>query len=69
MKWFSGGVAAAIAACRQENALFIVFTYGKHVENLDLKVVWCFLSFLHADDSADSKTTDEAWSSEEVHNV
>ena len=29
MDWFSGGVAAAITSCRQENAIFIVYVYGE----------------------------------------
>ena len=70
MKWFSGGVAAAIASCRQENALFIVYTHGKDLENLKVSLYYyCIVIFsiiLCADDSSDSKTTDEAWSSQEV---
>ena len=31
MDWFSGGVAAAITSCRQENAIFIVYVYGECV--------------------------------------
>ena len=29
MEWFNGGVANAIAACRQQKALFIVYIYGE----------------------------------------
>jgi len=29
MEWFSGGVANAIAACRQQQALFIVYIHGE----------------------------------------
>lgn len=38
MKWFSGGVAAAVASCRQENALFIVFAHGTDLENLKVSI-------------------------------
>ena len=29
MEWFNGGVANAIAACRQQKALFIVYIHGE----------------------------------------
>ena len=66
MKWFSGGVSAAITSCRQESALFIVFVHGeykhKYVKNLDLFLL------SYTDDSLGSKSTDDAWSSKEVYN-
>ena len=37
MKWFGDGVAAAIAACRQDGALFIVYVCGEYKS-----VVWAF---------------------------